>query len=40
VESSGGRIEALFVTDKREVHVTPGLRKRFRLTDSRFTLAD
>jgi FAD:protein FMN transferase len=40
VEATGGEIEALFVTTSRDVHVTPGLRKRFRLTDPRFTLRD
>jgi hypothetical protein len=40
VEGTGGAIEALFVTDSREVFVTPGLKNRFRLTDSRFTLKD
>ena len=40
VESTAGAIEALFITDKRDVSVTTGLRKRFRLTDTRFTLRD
>ena len=40
VEGTEGAIEALFVTDSREVFVTPGLKNRFRLTDSRFTLKD
>jgi thiamine biosynthesis lipoprotein len=37
VESSRDGIEAVFVTEKREVYVTPGLRQRFTLTDSRFS---
>ena len=40
VESSAGAIEALFITDKRDIYVTAGLRKRFRLTDTRFTLRE
>jgi len=38
VESTKGRIEAVFITEKRQVLVTPGLRSRFTLTDSGFTL--
>jgi FAD:protein FMN transferase len=38
VESTRGRIEAVFITEKGEVFVTPGLRSRFTLTDSGFTL--
>jgi thiamine biosynthesis lipoprotein len=38
VESTGGKIEAVFITDAREVFVTPGLRQRFTLTDRKFTL--
>jgi FAD:protein FMN transferase len=38
VASTGGRIEAVFITEKREVYVTPGLRSRFTLTDTRFTV--
>jgi FAD:protein FMN transferase len=37
VESTHGRIEAVFITEKREVYVTPGLRPRFTLTGSGFT---
>jgi hypothetical protein len=37
VESLKGKFEAVFFTEKREVHVTPGLRSRFTLTDARFT---
>ncbi len=37
VESLKGKIEAVFITEKREVYVTPGLRSRFTLTDARFT---
>lgn len=40
VESTGGEVEALFVTKSRDVFVTRGLRSRFRLTDPRFTLRD
>ncbi len=38
VESTKGKIEAVFITEKHEVYVTPGLRPRFTLTDSGFTL--
>ena len=38
VESTRGRIEAVFITDQRQVYVTPGLRSRFTLTDRAFTL--
>jgi FAD:protein FMN transferase len=38
VESSRDGIEAIFITERREVYVTPGLRQRFRLTDARFSL--
>jgi FAD:protein FMN transferase len=38
VESRKGKIEAVFITEKREVYVTPGLRSRFTLTDSGFTV--
>jgi thiamine biosynthesis lipoprotein len=38
VESTKGKIEAVFITEKREVYVTPGLRSRFTLTDGGFTL--
>jgi thiamine biosynthesis lipoprotein len=38
VESTKGKIEAVFITEKREVYVTPGLRSRFTLTDSGFTV--
>jgi hypothetical protein len=31
-------VEALFITDKREIYLTPGLSGRFTLTDPRFTL--
>jgi FAD:protein FMN transferase len=33
-----GAIEAIFVTERHEVYVTPGLRSRFTLTDPGFTL--
>jgi FAD:protein FMN transferase len=33
-----GGIEAIFVTEKHEVYLTPGLRSRFTLTDHGFTL--
>ena len=38
VESMHGAIEAVFITEKREVYVTSGLSARFTLTDPRFTL--
>jgi thiamine biosynthesis lipoprotein len=38
VESAHGAIEAVFITEKREIYVTPGLRGKFTLADSRFTL--
>lgn len=40
VESSRGAVEALFVTEGRDIHVTAGLKPRFKLTDTRFTLED
>ena len=40
VESSGGVIEALFITDRREIYLTAGLKKKFRLTNSQFTLRE
>jgi FAD:protein FMN transferase len=38
VESTGGAVGAIFVTDKHEVYVTSSLRQSFKLTDSTFTL--
>ena len=38
VESSRELIGAVFITDQRQVYVTPGLRSRFTLTDRSFTL--
>jgi thiamine biosynthesis lipoprotein len=38
VEATKGLVEAVFVTDKHTVFVTPGLAGRFTLTDPRFTL--
>jgi FAD:protein FMN transferase len=38
VESTRGAIEAVFVTDRREIYVTRGLRSRFTLTDGSFTV--
>ena len=38
VESARGAIEAVFITEKREIYVTPRLRPKFTLTDSRFTM--
>jgi thiamine biosynthesis lipoprotein len=38
VEETRGLVEALFITDKREIYLTPGLSGRFTLTDPRFTL--
>jgi FAD:protein FMN transferase len=38
VESTHGAIEAVFVTEARQVYVTPGLRARFTLSDPRFTM--
>ena len=38
VQSTRGKIEAIFITDQRQVYVTPGLRSRFTLTDRSFTL--
>jgi len=38
VESARGKLEAVFITEKREVYVTPGLRTRFILTDARFSV--
>ncbi len=40
VESTGGAVEALFITERREVYLTSGLKKKFRLTDSQFTMKD
>jgi hypothetical protein len=33
-----GKVEAVFITEKREVSVTPGLRSRFTLTDTKFIM--
>lgn len=33
-----GKVEAVFITEKRDVYVTPGLRSRFTLTDTKFTM--
>ncbi len=38
VESTRGQIEAVFITDQRQVYVSPGLRSRFTLTDRGFTM--
>jgi thiamine biosynthesis lipoprotein len=38
VESVSDTIDAVFVTERREVYVTPGLRQKFTLTDTRFTM--
>ncbi len=38
VEGTRGKIEAVFVTDQKQVYVTPGLRSRFTLTDATFRL--
>ncbi|MGA2976033.1 MAG: FAD:protein FMN transferase [Spirochaetia bacterium] len=38
VEETHGVIEAVFITEKREIYVTPGLQSRFTLTDTRFTM--
>lgn len=38
VEAARGAIEAVFISEKREIYVTPGLRPRFTLSDSRFTM--
>jgi len=38
IESLKGAIDAIFITEKREVYVTSGLRSRFTLSDPRFTL--
>jgi thiamine biosynthesis lipoprotein len=38
IEATGGEVEAIFITDSREIYVTPGLRARFSLSDQRFTL--
>jgi thiamine biosynthesis lipoprotein len=38
VAGAHGAIEAVFITEKREIYVTPGLRPRFTLSDSRFTM--
>jgi thiamine biosynthesis lipoprotein len=40
VESSGGAIEALFITDRREIYLTAGLKNKFRLTNTQFTLKE
>ncbi len=39
IERTGGTVNAVFVTEDRDVFVTPGLRSSFRLTDSRYRLA-
>ncbi|HEY9594131.1 MAG TPA: FAD:protein FMN transferase [Spirochaetia bacterium] len=38
VESTHGRIEAVFITEKKGVYVTPGLRSRFTLTSPDYTM--
>ncbi len=38
VEAAHGAIEAVFITEKRGIYVTPALRPRFKLSDSRFTM--
>jgi FAD:protein FMN transferase len=38
VAARNGAMEAVFITEKRQVYATPGLRGRFTLTDARFTL--
>ncbi len=38
VEDTKGLIEAVFITDRHTVYVTPGLAGRFTLTDPRFTI--
>jgi FAD:protein FMN transferase len=38
VESTHGLIEAVFITETHNVYVTPGLRSRFTLTDSAYTM--
>jgi thiamine biosynthesis lipoprotein len=38
VESRHGMLEGIFITEKHEVYVTPGLRARFTLTDSGFVM--
>jgi FAD:protein FMN transferase len=38
VESTRGKIEAVFITEKKGVFVTPGLRGRFTLTAADYTL--
>ena len=40
VESTHGSVEALFVTEGRDIYVTAGLKPRFKLTDTRFTPKD
>ncbi len=40
VERSAGAVEALFITDRREIYMTAGLKGKFRLTDTQFRLAD
>ncbi len=38
VESRSGTIEAVFITENKEIYVTPGLRSRFTLTDTGYTV--
>jgi len=38
VESTKGLIDAVFITEKKEIYVTPGLRSRFTLTETGFTV--
>ena len=38
VEATHGEIEAVFITDKKGVYVTPGLRPRFTLTSGGFSM--
>jgi thiamine biosynthesis lipoprotein len=38
VEKSPDDVEAVFITEARDIYVTPGLRSRFRLTDSTYSL--
>jgi thiamine biosynthesis lipoprotein len=39
VEATHGAIEAVFITDKKGVYVTPGLRSRFTLTSPDFSMS-
>ncbi len=39
IERTDGTVNAVFVTESRDVFVTPGIRSSFRLTDSRYRLA-